>query len=256
MGLRYEGRFPDSDSSLGTKEWAEGAAQNSAVTTTYINNEIARVVTVNNLQTTSYVDGRDALLAKLADVQSADAACLPLTARNSTVAGLNETGTLYSGQLSNTIITERAVKCFVGTVAFSGTHTCTQNSLREKKLATVNIVDPGFSYIPLPFGFITGQAGGTPTLYPWSGNGVCGRVVVCPPEGSGDTVYGLGACTDTSISGRYPILPSATANATPANLLAVKGNLTLDLYGSCFQGTGYTFSSEGLSFYVLIFPAM
>lgn len=256
MGIRYEGRAPDSDFSVVTKKWADDTAQAQAVTTTYINNEITRVVTRDNLQTTTYVNAKDDLLAKLTDVQSADALCLPLTARNTTVAGLDAGGMLITSQISQTIVTDRVTKCYTGTAAFSGTYTCTTTTVREKKLASVTIPDPGFPYVPLPFGAVYGQAGGTPGLYIWSGNGVCGQLTVCPPQGSGETIYGMGACTDAPVQASYPILPYAASATTPTNRPAVTGALTLDLYGCCFQGTGYTFHSSGLNFYVLVIPVM
>lgn len=256
MGIRYVGRYPDADLTVTTKKWADDTAAARAVTTTFVNSEISRVVQASNLQTATYVDAQDALLARLADVQAADAACLPATARNSTVAGLDSTGMLINSQLPATIVTDRVARSHVGTVVFSGSYTCTTTTTREKKLATVSIPDPGFAYIPLPFGVVTGQAGGTPGLYSWSGNGVCGQLTVCPPQGSGDTIYGLGAASDSPTVGSYPILPYAASSATPINRPAVQGALTLDLYGCCFQGAGYTFFSTGLSFYVLVVPAM
>ena len=163
---------------------------------------------------------------------------------------------LISTQIHTTITTDRTARSHVGTAAFSGTYTATTTTPRERKLASVTIPDPGFAYIPLPFGSVTGQAGGTPGLYPWNGNGVCGLLTVCPPQGSGETIYGMGAGTDSPVSGTYPIFPYGASNTTPGNRPAVTGSLVLDLYGSCFQGSGYTFSSAGLSFYVIVVPAL
>jgi hypothetical protein len=256
MGIRYEGRYPDADSALGTKKWSDDTAAAVAVTPTFITSEIARVVTANNLQTATYVDAQDALLAKLADVQTAATALLPDTARNTTVAGLDASGMVFSSQIAGAVTTDRVTRSFAGSAVFSGSYTATTTTPREKKLATVTITDPGFAYIPLPFGFVTGSAGGTPSIYPWTGNGVCGQLVVCPPQGSGDTIYGLGGCTDSTVPTLYPILPYGASQVTPTNRPAVTGNLTLDLYGCCFQGGGYTFYSTNLAFYVIVIPAM
>jgi hypothetical protein len=256
MGIRYEGRYPDADSALATKKWADDTSRSLAVDTAYVNGEISRVVQANNLQTTSYVDAQDNLLARLTDVQAADAACLAATARNNTVAGLDGSGMLISAQLPTTIVTDRIARSHTGTAAFTGSYTCTTSSVREKKLASVTIADPGFSYIPLPFGFVTGAAGGTPGLYPWNGNGICGQLTVCPPVGSGDTIYGLGGCTDSPNQGSYAVLPHGASGATPFTTPAVTGSLTLDLYGCCLQGSGYIFSATNLSFFVIVMPAL
>lgn len=256
MPIRYEGRYPDGDNSLVTKKWTDDTATASAVTTTFITNEISRVVSESTLQTITYVDSQDALLAKLADVTAADTLYLNTSARNATVAGLDGSGMLISGQIPTTVVTDRLARSHVGTASFSGNYTCNTTLTREKKLASVTIPDPGFPYIVLPFGSVTGQAGGTPGVYPWSGNGVCGLLTVCPPAGSGDTIYGLGAATDSPVSTSYPIFPYAASGATPANRPALNGATTLDLYGSCFQGSGYTFYSAGLSFYVIVIPTL
>jgi hypothetical protein len=256
MGIRYEGRYPDADSSLGTKKWSDDTATAVAVTPTFITTEIARVVTASSLQTSTYVDAQDALLAKLASVQAASAALLPDTARNTTVAGLDASGMVFASQIAGSVTTDRVARSFTGAAVFSGTYTATTTTPREKKLATVTITDPGFAYIPLPFGFVTGSAGGTPGIYPWTGNGVCGQLVVCPPQGSGDTIYGVGGCNDITAPALYPVLPYGASLVTPANRPALTGDLTLDLYGSCFQGGGYTFYSTNLAFYVIVIPAM
>jgi hypothetical protein len=256
-GIRYEGRSPDSDNSVVTRRWSNDNAGSLAVTTTFVNTEIARVVAANNLQTKTYVDDQDNLLAKLTDVTTADNLRLESTARGTTVASLDSSGMLTATQIPTTLVTERTARSVFATApSFSGTYTCTTTATREKLLATLTILDPGFPYIPLPFGFVSGQAGGTPGLYPWSGNGVCGQLTVCPAAGSGDTIYGVGACSDTPATGVYPIFPYAASNTTPSTRPATNGTLTLNLYGCCFQGSGYSFSSTGLSFYVIVIPAM
>lgn len=254
-GIRYEGRYPDGDSSLITRQWSNETAAALAVTNPFLAGEVARVVAASSLQTTTYVDAQDALLAKLADVQSADSALLDTGARNTTVATLDSSGNLTASQIPSTLVTERAAFSVAAAGAsFSGSYSTTTTTIREKLLATLTIPDPGFPYIILPFGSVTGQAGGTPGLYPWSGNGVCGQLTVCPPPGD-DTIYGLGACSDSSAAGAYPILPYGSSNNTPLNRPAVNGSLTLNLYGCCFQGSGYSFSSTGLVFYVIGIPA-
>jgi len=254
--IRYEGRYPDADASLTHKRWADDAIAASAVTPSFVNGEVDRVIAASNLQTTTYVDAQDALLAKIADFTAADNNCLDATTRGVTVAPLDGSGMVTANYLPPGLITERVIRTHVGTASFSGTLTSTTTTVRERKLATVSIPDPGFPYLVLPFGNVTGYAGATPEVYPWTGNGVCGLFVVCPPAGAGEVIYGLGGGTDSTLMSSYPILPYAASGSTPLTRPAVTGALTLDLYGSCFQGTGYVFSSSGLSFYVLIVPAI
>jgi hypothetical protein len=257
--VRYEGKAPDGDDGLVSRGWVTGTAlPEQAVTTEFINGEITRVVTANNLQGKSYVDAQDLLVAKLADVQAADNLYLNSSARGTTVASLNASGTLTSTQVDTaTLVTDCVARSHAATGAsFSGSVTSTTTITRDKLLATVTIPDPGFSYHPLPFGFVSGQAGGTPGLYPWNGNGILGQLTVCPAAGSGDTIYGLGACSDTPSATLYPILPYAASNTTPTTRPAVNGSLTLNLYGCCLQGNGYTFLAAGLGFYVIVIPAM
>jgi hypothetical protein len=256
-GIRYEGRAPDSDSSLITRKWSLDNAAALAVTTSFVNAEIARVVAASNLQTTTYVDAQDGLLAKLSDVQAADALHLASTARGTTVASLDSSGMLTSTQVPSNLITERTARSVAATApSFSGSYTCTTTSTREKLLATITVPDPGFPYHPLPFGFVSGQASSTAGLYPWSGNGILGQLTVCPPAESGDTIYGVGACSDSPTTGLYPFFPYGASGTTPTNRPAVSGTLRLDLYGCCLEGNGYSFSSTGLTFYVIVIPAM
>lgn len=254
MPIRYEGRYPDSDATLISKLWADDAVVAGTVTQTWLDGQIATAATNANLKTVSYVDEQDAQRATLAEVAAADALYVNATAKGVSVATLDAGGMVTAAQLP-TVVTDRVARSVVGEAVFSGTLTATTTAPREKRLATVTITDPGFPYLPLPFGAVTAQSGETPALYAWTGTQLCGQLTVCPPEGSGDTIYGLGACSDTPTAAVYPILPYAASNTTPITRPPVKGDLTLDLYGCCFQGSGYQFSSTELSFYVLVIPA-
>lgn len=259
-GVRYEGRAPDGDDGLVNRGWiTDTALPAQAVTAEFINGEINRVVTTNNLQGKKYVDDQDLLVAKLADVTTADNLRLNSSARGTTVASLNASGTLLTGQFDTaTLVTNCVARSHVGVTAATliNAVTSTETTTRNRLLATVTIPDPGFPYHPLPFGSVAAQAGGTPGLYPWNGNGIVGQLTVCPPAGSGDTIYGLGVCSDSPAAALYPILPYAASNTTPTTRPAVNGSLTLNLYGCCLQNNGYTFLAAGLSFYVIVIPAM
>lgn len=258
VALRSEGRNPDADSSLTTKKWADDTNTALAVTTSYVNSEIARVVAVNDLQTPTYVDFQDSLLASASDVASADALYLSLTDKNTTVATLTSSGMLKSTQ-TPTLVTDRVSQMFQGTALFSGTLTSQTTLDRDQRLATVTITDPGFPYIPLPFGMVTAKAeGSTSVEEPWKGTGVTGRLLVAPPAGSGqaDFIYGIGWCSDTPGYASYPVVPYAGSGVNPRTRPAQTGSLTLELFGSAYQNLGYTFASANLTFYVLVLPAV
>jgi hypothetical protein len=258
-GVRYEGKDPDGDDGLVNRGWITGTALPAqAVTAEFINGEITRMVTTNVLQGKTYVDDQDRPLAKIADVNTADNLYLNSSARGTTVASLNASGTLLTDQFDTaTLVTDCVARSHVAAaLTWSGTRTANTSIVRDQLLATVTIPDPGFPYHPLPFGSVAAQAGGTPGLYSWNGNGILGQLTVCPAAGSGDTIYGLGACSDSPTPTPYPILPYAGSNTTPAIRPATTGSLTLNLYGCCLQGIGYTFLAAGLSFYVIVIPAM
>lgn len=258
VALRYEGRPTDADSAITTKKWADDANTALTVSTSYVNAEIARVVAVNDLQTATYVDFQDSLLASASDVATADAGYLALTDRNSLVATLTSTGQLKSAQLP-TLVTDRVSKMIAGSAVFSGTLTSVTTLDRDRRLATVTIPDPGFPYIPLPFGMVTAKAEGeTLVEEPWKGTGVTARLLVAPPAGSGqaDFIYGVGWCSDNPAYATYPVVPYAGSGVNPRTRPAQTGSLTLELFGSCFTNLNYTFSSANLTFYVLVVPAV
>ena len=252
-GIRYEGRYPDGDNSLSILQWVDQAVTDLAVTSTFVNSQIARVINTSNLKTTTYVDAQDALLAPLSAVQTADNNYLEASAKDVSVASLDSEGMLLEDQTHPDLVTERSAFVVVGSSSFSGSYTATTTTAREKLLATLTVADPGFPWVPLCFGSVSGQAGNTPPLYPWSGNTTCGQVTVMAD--TGDTIYALGGGTDSPIPSALSIFPYGASNNTPVNHPPINGGITLNLYGCCFQGSGYIFHSEDLSFYVVGVPS-
>jgi len=251
--IRYEGRYPDGDNSLANLQWVDQAVTDLAVTETFVNAQIARVINLSNLKTTTYVDTQDALLAPLDVVQDADDNYLEQIAKDDSVASLDSEGMLVESQVHANLVTERKAFFVEGSASFSGSYTATTTTPREKLLATLTVDDPGFPWIPLCFGSVSGQAGNTPPLYPWMGNTTCGQLTVM--ASTGDTIYALGGGTDSSIAGSYPLFPYGASNNTPVNRPPINGGITLNLYGCCFQGSGYIFHSEGLSFHMIGVPS-
>ena len=262
VGLSYRGRAPDSDSALVTKKWSDDTNATKIVDTAFINAEIAQEIIDQVLQTTSYVDTQDALRAKKTAVDAADANYVLDTALNAAngVAGLDSSGNLISSQVPTGIVTDFVVQSFKATGAgliLSGEQQVTTTAVRAFKIATLAVTDPGYPWIPIPFGGVMGWSGGTPPGSRLIGTGTTGKLVVCPPSGQGDDIYGIGICTGAFDKPTpYMVVPYGSSSLTPSTRPPLTGGKTLDLYGSCFAGSGYVFSSAVLFFHVMAFPAV
>ena len=278
--LPYVGRAPDSDATIVPKSYADATNTSLAVNSSYVNAQIASVV--STLTNQSYVDSEDALRAHKSAVTTADNSYVAATALNAAngVAGLDVNGNLISSQFPTSgVVTDRVTQCYsvaspsggqglfggvlssvtgaVGTILLSGSHTVGTSSIREYKLASIPIPDPGFPWRPLPFAWVQGSSasGGVPASRQ-VGNGNYGLLAVMPPAGVSDQVYGAGICTGSSVTDTYPVLPYAAANQSPTTVPAISGSLELDLFGSCWSGTSYTFYAANLVYLVMVVPAL
>lgn len=276
--LSYRGRSPDSDATIAPKGYADTYSASVAVTTTVVNSIISTAAAT--LTTKAYVDTRDALYAKKTAVTTADGNYLPTPYLSVAVAGLDGNATLLSSQIPTGVVTDRVFKCYslnqavasaVGpststTVAnASGTvnltsgqsHTVTTTTLREYRLATISIPDPGYLWRPLPFAWVQGNSsGGSVPATPDLGNGNYGLLTCTPPSGVSDTIYGTAICTGKPTTDTYVVTPFALPSQTPTSVPAITGALQLDLYGCCFSGTTYTFIGTNLQYFVLVVPAL
>lgn len=258
--LQYVGRNPDSDSIISPKSYADSANTAVAVTTTVVNTKIASAAAT--LTSQSYVDTEDAMLAQKTVVIAADTAYIAATQLGvaSGVASLDSSGNLTSAQVPSGVVTERGSSSIVGTVigTFTTPQTVTTNGVREFKLATASISDPGFPWYPLPFAWVSGNSAAGPAAASRQvGNANYGQLTVMPPIGAGNTIYGLGICTASPYYDFYSVIPYGGAGATPTTNPAITGPLTLDLYGCCYGSGGhYTFSPTNLTYFVLCVPAL
>ena len=262
--LQYRGRYPDSDSSLVHKSYADAASQSLIVDTNWVNTAVATAVTANSLQTPTYADNQDALRAHKAAVDAADDSYVPAYALAqpgglATMDGLN----LTASQVPDGVMVNRVAHIYdvanYGTVFLAPgmTHSVTTTTIREYKIASITVPDPGYPWIPLCFGVIGGYFNSTPDANRTIGTDNLGQVTVMPPSGVSDTIYAVGALN--GIPQRlsyYPFQPHGGLNWTPSNVPVINGSLTLNLYGCCYGVSGFVFSGIGLSFRVLVFPAL
>lgn len=279
--LTYVGRAPDSDASVVPKSYADSQEAALAVTTTIVDNIIATAAV--NLTSQAYVDAQDGLRAHRSDVTAADATFVASTALGaaSGVASLDSGGNLVSTQVpSSGVVTDRIFKCYslaqTGTLPVLGgtsgsvtgaigtqllgsgsTRTVNTTNVREFKLASIPVPDPGFPWRPLPFAWIQGNSSASPVpANRQVGTGNFGLVTCCPPSGVSDTVYGIAICTGSYFTDTYMLTPFAGANQTHLSVPPINGALQLDLYCSCWSGTTYSFLGANLTFFVLVVPSL
>jgi hypothetical protein len=261
VGARMVGRAPDSDSSLTTHKYAADYNATIVVDATYVNGRIAVELAENSLQTKTYVDQKDALRAQTADVIAADTAYVNASTLGvpNGIAQLDNDGDTLPGQLPGTLITDRIAVSVPGTLLLgsSSTHTCTTTVLREFRLATATIADPGYPWIPLPFATVTGYSLSNDPASRIVATTAVGQMAVIPPSGVSDTIYAAGVCAGVyNKPDIYVALPYGASLMTPITQPAVQGGLQLDLWASCLQSSNYVFSGAGLSYHVLVVPAM
>lgn len=259
MALRYVGKSPTSDAIIVPKGFADTTSTTLRVDENFVNAEIADQILVNDLRAPSYVTTQDNLRAHLSAVSAADANYLATTTLNAVngVAGLDSSGNLFSAQVPSGVVTDRVFTTVTGTniLGSGAVQTVSTDNYRETAIATATVTDPGYPWYPLPFalvqgGSITGSTPASRTL----GNGNYGLLAVVPPAGVSDTVYGAVVCNPIPHYNFYFLLPYAGSGRNPT---ALTGSLQLDLYASCYNGTGgYSFKGENMAYWVLVVPAI
>ena len=263
-GLQYVGRTPDSDSSIINRSYADALDETLIVTDGYVNSVISTKATP--LQTPTYVDQQDLLRAHKLSVDIMDENYVPLTdlGQPNGVATTDNNGSITVSQIPSTAVTNRTSLYYEaasqGIITLQPGHTQqvtnTSNS-REATLASIIVPDPGYPWYPLCFAFVQGKSGGTD---PGQGhtNTNIGQLVVQPPQGVSDSIYAATICLSSMSYNLHTLLPHARVGnpaVTPLTFPAVTGSLQLDLYGSCYTGSSFWWSGDGLAYYILVFPA-
>lgn len=292
--LAYVGRSPDSDGIIVPKSYADFQNATLAVTSTYVNQQISSAVAGTNpangmptspLVLQNYVDAQNATVAKIAAYQAADATFIPASQLGvaSGIASLDSAGNLVSTQVpSSGLITDRVTQCYsvaipatlnnilgstlstatgaIGTMLFNAAATVTGTTVGGSgttQLASIVVPDPGWPWRPMPFAWVQGNASGAaqPALR-MQGTGDYGMLTVIPPAAVSTTIYGRGVCSGSYYTNTYRLFPFAGANQTPTSVPPINGSLELDLWGSCWSGTTFTFLPDNFCFFVLVVPAI
>lgn len=184
------------------------------------------------------------------------------------VARANTSGSLPLANTHPNIVTDnKAVyyNCITdprGIVYLTNSYTATGNSVVEHRAATITIADPGFAYYPMTFVYIQGKSSGTSSSRN-TGTSNAGLVTVAAaplPNQLPTNIFAQGTCMATPYRNWHMAMPyvnrwtQAAPVRPPAGATALRGELTLNLYVSNYQGNGYTFYGEGLTWFVILFP--
>lgn len=263
--LETVGRYPDSNSVIASKAYADADNAATAVTQAYIDQQCA--IQAANAVSQAYITQAVANYATTSQLSASTAPYVPnstLGAANG-VAATNSSGLVPAGQLP-TLVTNRLAKSY--SIATSGTNflggdsfTVTTTTLQEYIIASLPIPDPGYPWYPRVFAYISGQAAGSSSGSRFIGNGNFGLLTVMPPAGISTKIYGAGVCTSDTVTNWYQCLPYGGAQntsipMTPLNQPPIIGPLTLNLGACCWSGNGYTFNGPGLVYHVTVVPAL
>lgn len=260
--LRYVGRAPDSASVLGTTAYAQSADASNLVTPSWISQQVAQAA--SSLVTPEWVSEQAAAYLAQASVTSALSGYVAnslLGAANG-VAQADPSGIVPSAQLPalTTNNVAMAYDCVNNGSLFlpTGTEqTVITENIGEFVLAEVVIPNPGYPYVALPFGWVLGYSGGTPSSSRLEGNGNVGFLAVTEPSEE-TPVYGMGLMTADTLPNYYSVLPAADGLATvnPTTQPPFQTGVTLQLSACNYAGSDYVVSGTGLIFFVLVFPAL
>ena len=261
--LRYVGRYPDSDAVIVPASYAQTANAATAVTLNWIDSQVTNAAA--NLVNNAWVNQQVASYATQSQVSAALASYVPNTALDaaSGIAQLGPDEEVPADSLPVLITNSLAVNydaVAVGTVylASGNTYTVSSTNLGAYLIASVNIPDPGYPWVALPFAYVQGYAGGAASGSRLSGNGNSGLLTVTLPITTGTpVVYAAGLMTDDTLPNYYQCVPfgSATGSMTPLTQPPIIGPATLQLSASCWTGNSYVVSGTGLVFYCLVLPA-
>jgi hypothetical protein len=252
--LLLVGKAPNSDGSVVDRAYVGGRWGEVKVDLDYVN-EQASLYSINMVDT-HYVDAGDSGRAKRVDVDAADALYVLKSDKGVVggVATIGSDGYIPDAQLG-TVQTDRIPTYVNGTIILSGTKTVTTTLIREYVAGTLEIADPGYDYVVLPFAQI--QAApilAVPPATPMTGTPNYGKIAIVGPAPTNE-VFSQGICSGAAQFDFYTSVPYALKDATPLNVPPRQGDLNLDLCLSLFSGNTYSFSSLGIMLYAFVYPA-
>lgn len=188
---------------------------------------------------------------------------------NSGLATMATTAVVTAAQVNAANATDRVMRTATlaahGKINFSGTVTVDQTNVQQILLATIDVEDPGYPWIPMPFATVSGHAvpppsSQTPLVDPAQLVDCTALITVVDASGANTNAYGIGIANGTWWDTETQVLPDCAATSQQATVAPIQpvisGGLTLAMYGNRYLGAGsYVFNSSGLDFYVDIAPA-
>ncbi|ACH62208.1 hypothetical protein MYRNA_241 [Mycobacterium phage Myrna] len=253
MGLDYVGRAPDSDYSVLPRRYVTERYDTIRVDQDFITADLANQAAATGLVAPSYVDQQDALRAKKANVDAADANYIPVSqvgAPNGVVPLDNNS--YIASQYLPTIQTERKMGFVAAqTVILSGDRVCTAINPKEYLAATLTIPDPGFPYVPLLFAHILGGSVNGNAANRGMGTGSYGQISILRAD---DTKYSWSLTTSHKPLAYHTCVPFADNTVNPTTRPLLEGQHVFNLFLGLWSGNTYTFNSTALQFYALVFP--
>ncbi|ASZ74788.1 minor tail protein [Mycobacterium phage Phabba] len=251
--MRYVGREPDSDYSVLPRRYVTDRYDTIRVDNDFITAELATQASEAGLVNQSYVDQQDALRAKKANVDTADANYIPVSQVGATngIVPL-DTNSYIPSQYLPTIQTERKMGYVAAqNIILSGERLCTAINPKEYLAATLTIPDPGFPYIPLIFAHILGGSINGNAANRGMGTGSYGQISVLKSD---DTKHSWCLATSHKTLAYHTCVPFADNTVNPNTRPLLEGQSVFNLFLGLWSGNTYTFNSAGLQFYALVFP--
>lgn len=253
MGLDYVGRAPDSDYSVLPRRYVTDRYDTIRVDNDFISSELTSQAAAAGLVAQSYADQQDALRARKANVDAADALYVPLTQRGAAngVVPLDDNSYIPTQYLP-TIQTERKVGYVAAqNILLNGDRLCTAINPKEYLAATLTIPDPGFPYVPLVFAQILGGSVNGNAANRGMGTGSYGQVSILRAD---DTKQSWCLATSHKTLAYHTALPFGDNTVNPNTRPLMEGQQVFNLWLGLWSGNTYTFNSTGLAFYALVFP--
>lgn len=264
-GNRYIGARPNTDASLADKKWVDDRWTANAITTKYIT-DAAKVEAASTTEDSSpmvdkaYIDGRDALIMKKTEVDTADSqrvhwsevgrpnGPIPLDTNNQVPVYIG-----YSAVLK----TERvAAATNAGAVFLTGDTDVTQSAVKSYRAATLTVPYPGFPYTILAFASVLGQSTATAHGPRRTGGGSYGRLAIMTDA---DLVLSGGMATGSFDWQWAHAVPYGAMNSVAGNTTVFTGSTNLNLWLSLWSGTSYKFTASAatpVTFWALAVPAL
>jgi len=275
--LRYVGRPPDTSSTLVTAGYALQDVANDLVSASWVAQQVAAAAAP--LVPVSWINGQitppsgvGGYLSQAAVTTALTSGFVPDSAlvADSGIAqlGSNPNNLLIPSAQLPTLVTNSLATCYDANTSGQGTVwlnsgvvlTAITHNIGEQLLAQVDIVDPGYPYIALPFAYVQGYSSIADTGPRTIGSGDNYGLLTVTALGTQSPIYGMGLCNNSPYPNYYVVTPGGypAQNVVPTSQPPLVGDQTLQLAGCNYNGSDYTFTASTaapLVFYVLIFPA-